>query len=660
MYSSRTVHRARADESPELIDIDKTWGWPALALRWAHGVSAAKSFLTLMILATLSCSNTTRAPKWTGSTDPGVLLERSLQAMGGEAWSSVQDLKFSGILDAGGLTGEFEVLEDVRSGRSVSSFELGPTRGASGFDGDVPWFRDSSGDVTVPKSAGDLEAARTEAYRVFRGFWFPSRGAAELSYARRDAIDGRASDVILVTPRGGREFEVWLERDTGRIVRIVEPNSITTETTDFSNFREVKGLWLPHRRVAFSDEPNSEEVMIVTEAQVDPELGDNAFAVPESSGSDFEMPDGATQVTLPFELLNNHIYVRAAVNGHEPRRFLVDTGGVNLLTRTAAAELEVKAEGSFPVIGAGQESVQAGIARLDRFDLGGILFPSPEFIVLPLDSLERAEGLTMAGLIGFEVFKRFVVTIDYGTNEMVLTLPSAATAPPDAIAVPFEYDGAHAVVEGTIDGRPGSFTVDTGSRSTVTLHGPFVAEHELMNAYNPPLEALTGWGVGGGVRSSVTRAKMLTLGDVQIPDVIMHLTVQTKGAFADKYEAGNIGSGIFKRFRLTFDYGKQLIYVEPRSTELIEESFDRSGMWVNLVDGAFEVKDVIAGGPAAQAGLEVGDRITAVDGASIADLSLPTLRQRFQTEAPGTTVTLTVAGDRERTVELVLRELLPR
>ncbi|MEO1175478.1 MAG: hypothetical protein AAFX94_26025, partial [Myxococcota bacterium] len=108
-------------------------------------MSAAKSFLPLMILATLSCSSAPRAPKWTESTDPGVLLERSLQATGGEAWSSVQNLRLSGTLKAGGLVGEFEVLEDVRSGRSVSSFELGPTRGASGFDGDVPWFRDSSG-----------------------------------------------------------------------------------------------------------------------------------------------------------------------------------------------------------------------------------------------------------------------------------------------------------------------------------------------------------------------------------------------------------------------------------------------------------------------------------------------------------------------------------
>jgi C-terminal processing protease CtpA/Prc len=69
---------------------------------------------------------------------------------------------------------------------------------------------------------------------------------------------------------------------------------------------------------------------------------------------------------------------------------------------------------------------------------------------------------------------------------------------------------------------------------------------------------------------------------------------------------------------------------------------------------------VYAGSPAAEAGIEVGDRVTAVDSQPAAKLTLPALRLRLRTDAPGTRVRLTLrtGAAAEREVTLTLRDLV--
>jgi C-terminal processing protease CtpA/Prc len=84
-----------------------------------------------------------------------------------------------------------------------------------------------------------------------------------------------------------------------------------------------------------------------------------------------------------------------------------------------------------------------------------------------------------------------------------------------------------------------------------------------------------------------------------------------------------------------------------------------AGLWLNRGDEGFAVMDVVAGGPAAEAGLKVGDTIVSIDGRSAKELSLPELRARFKESTPGTKVRLTVKTGREtREATVVMRDLV--
>jgi membrane-associated protease RseP (regulator of RpoE activity) len=194
----------------------------------------------------------------------------------------------------------------------------------------------------------------------------------------------------------------------------------------------------------------------------------------------------------------------------------------------------------------------------------------------------------------------------------------------------------------------------------VDLLVPFVEKHNLKSKYAPPVEGVTGWGVGGPARSMVARAGSMRLGSVKVDAPVMHLSLQKHGAFVSPYVAGNIGAGVLKRFYVTFDYMHQEMVLAPNRSASEPDVFDRAGMWINLDKrGGFEVVDVYRGSAAAQAGLKKGDRIVAVDGRPATDIGLPELRLELRTLPVGTKKSMTVESAGKRTTHtLTLRDLV--
>jgi membrane-associated protease RseP (regulator of RpoE activity) len=183
-----------------------------------------------------------------------------------------------------------------------------------------------------------------------------------------------------------------------------------------------------------------------------------------------------------------------------------------------------------------------------------------------------------------------------------------------------------------------------------------VERHGLRSKYPRKISAFTGWGVGGPIPADVVRANRLSLGGFDIAQVVTRMPTLKSGVFASTISSGSIGSGVLKRFRATFDYRGKRLYLAPNASFATADPHDRSGLWLSKRALAFEVMSIVAGGPAADAGIEVGDIVTAIDGRSVADLFLVDERERLKREPVGTVVTLKLA--RGRDVRLTLRDLL--
>lgn len=592
---------------------------------------------------------------------PQEILTAAKQAAGGTAWDEVTHFRVQASIETSGFQGNVESWEELSGGRTTTRATLGALKVASGFDGSTPWNQDPSGDVTEQGSEEDLLGANNQAFLSCRGYWFPQRHSSKILSSSTRVDDGRTFDVIEILPQRGRRLELWFDAETHLLGKTVDVESEPTTTTYLTDYRQVENLMLPHGIRNSNGDTRYDTLIQVQTIEINPEFDHSVFEVPRVKVDDFVIADGATSLTLPFELLNNHIYVEAVVDSDQPGRFLVDTGGVNLLTADAAARFGISSEGAIQGRGVGEKTVDVSLATLESFTFGAATLHNPTFYVIPLSEVEAAEGVDFDGLIGFEVFKRFVVEIDYAARTLTLTRPEAFRYAGNGTTVPFTFNDRTPIVQGSVASIPATFSVDTGSRSTLDLFGPFVAEHGLEKTLGPRFEALSGWGVGGGVRSKICPGTTLHLGDIVIPGVITALSQQKDGAFTDRYVAGNIGGGVLKRFTVTFDYTNKTMILEANTDFKNPDLYDQSGMWLNRADGGFVVADVTEDGAAATAGIQVGDRIVACDGTGATEVRLPTLREAFRTRPTGSSIELTVeSSSGQRDIKLVLKDLLAK
>ncbi len=570
-------------------------------------------------------------------------------AIGGAGWDRVQAIESHATASIGGMTGTNELLEDVVTGRNASAIAVGPFTQADGWDGTGGWERAAGGEVAKIDSPEALALARTNAWLTRRGY-FHAGGVTYKDLGTRDGLHG-----IEATPEGGAPAGLWLD-GKGMLVRIVEHQGPDTITTSFSDYRSIGEVSIPFHITIDQGDPRNLLTLSLTAAKAVPAPDAAAFAAPKVDAERISFAGGAQTTQVPFELINNHIYVHGTIDG-QPVRLIVDTGGLNMLTPASAKRLGIAVEGKMAAAGSGADKVDLGFGHGKKITVGDVSLADPIFFVIDIGKLADIEGEDPDGLIGYEMFSRLRVRIDYPARVLTLTAPAAFAPPAGATAVPFVMSDRTPIIDGAIDGVSGRLWIDTGSRVSLTTMTKFTRDHDLTGKYKPAFETVTGWGVGGSTRSSPVRFHEVKLGDAVVRDVVGDLFTGDKGAFADPDSAGNVGGGILHRFVVTFDYGAKIMYLEPSKTAEAREIYDRAGMFLRRDGDALAVISTVPHGPADKAGIKADDRITAIDGAPVRSKPLHEWRERLRTGAPGTKVKL--RDERAGDVTLTLAELVP-
>ena len=592
------------------------------------------------------------------ATDPAAVLLANKNATGGSHWDGKSVLKIEAALAGQGLTGTDVSVQDLENGHSVDHAEIGPATQASGYDGKQAWTQDSSGSVNIERGGDALPIAINSAYRNANLWWRPGFGGASVVAGGPTNDAGATYDVLTITPKDGFAFDAWFDVKTHLLARTIEKQGSTLVTTQMSDYRDVDDVRLPFKIVV--DTGNGEkylQTVTVTRALFASAQPAETYAPPKVTVTDFALPPGMTRTTFPFHLRNNHIYADVAVNGRGPLLFIFDTGGHNILEYATARALGIKVEGAMAGTGVGDKAQDFGLAKVDTLKVGDATFSHQLFGALDFISHD-VEGVPMQGMVGFEVFKRFVTRIDYGSSTITLIEPKSFDAVDAGTPIKFEFNGDVPQVQGAFEGIPAKFDIDTGARDELTLTMPFVQANDLRARHPKGVETVDGWGVGGPARGYVARSGEVALGPVKVPSVVTSMSIQSKGAFSSASFQGNIGGGLLKRFVVTFDYGNQVMYLKALPEPVADVgTFDRSGMWINGSSGGFEVVDVSANGAAQAAGIRVGDVITAIDGKPVGTLPVYELRERLRGQATGTVVVFSIKrGDAARALQVTLRD----
>jgi hypothetical protein len=607
----------------------------------------------LVLVAAAAAPAAAQSPDKAGS-----LIEAAKAASGGPAWDKVVTWHETGKVTAGGLSGTYESWSDLTSLHNSGHYALGPATGGNGWDGKRLWTTDSSKEVRVETSKEAVAQAIQDAYRGAYGFFFPKRFTARSEYVGTRTADGKSYDAVKLTPQGAEPFELWFDSATHRIAREVQLTGGMPHTFILSDFETFAGLQLPKKTIdRVGNDPKFDTVIEVSSISFSAPERVARYAPPPPPPNTAQWPAGKDSVTVPFRLLNNHIYVMASIDGKPPVPFVFDTGATDILDNAAAKKLGVAVEGALPGGGFGDQIASFGFAKVKSVSLGGLRLTDQVFGTQGSSDWIKVEGADSAGLLGYEFVKRAVLSIDYAKRTLTFTRQESFHAPKDVASIAFTFDSHIPMVAGALDGHPGEFEIDTGSRGALTVMHPFAASNGLIGKYHATRRVTVGYGVGGPSKALLGRAGELTLGATKISAPVAEFVTDAGGVAAATHTAGNVGGDLLKRFTVTLDYGHQLMWLQPNELASQREVFDRAGVWIaRAKDGAIEVVDVANESAAEKTGLTAGDEILAVNGKPSKDVALFDLREQFK-GAAGTAFKLQVKGKQgPRDVTLTLAD----
>ena len=345
-------------------------------------------------------------------------------------------------------------------------------------------------------------------------------------------------------------------------------------------------------------------------------LASVSLAVPAEGITPSPSPSGEA-AAIPLETDGTSPpFVRARVQGAS-FWFLLDTASPSSFGRRQSLSL-----------GLPDGPALSGLA----IELPGITVTMRSLAVADLDARQIALGHRLDGVLGSEVFARFVVTLDFQARTLTLRDTKSFRSSGKGRALPLMIEDGHPYLDAKVTPRGGEalggkFLVDTAAEGAVTLFSPFVREHQLLG---PPPTAPAG---SGGTKQGIIRGEALEIGGQRLREPVITLSGSPSGSLADERHAGALGMDVLRRFKLTLDASRGRMFLEKSSAFREPFDYDASGLRVEPQGTdltTLEVRRVRPGSAGAQAGIQAGDVILAVDGRPVGEITAHGVRRLFQ------------------------------
>ena len=377
----------------------------------------------------------------------------------------------------------------------------------------------------------------------------------------------------------------------------------------------------------------------------------------------------ARVASVPIEIAGeNYVLIKARVNDFEPMTFILDSGaGSGLVLYHKAAELlKLRTAGKGKGGGAGATTYETALIKGASLSIAGVTMNNQTFVVYPPESPPPNLGQPVDGVIGYSLFSRYVVEIDYQSRIVNLYEPATYQYAGGGESIPLEILSKvpFARVQIPLAGRKpleGRFIVDSGAgRFSLILNAPVVASNNLLAVPAKIITEPGAFGVGGDVKLMVGRWPSLQVGHFTLTDPVIHFSQDRKGAFASSDFSGVIGGELLRRFKVIFDYAHKRMILEPNTDFSNRFDYDMSGIRLRAEGPDLKqlrVSRLVESSPAIESGLREGDLISAIDGKPATELSLTEISKMFKQEGRDYVLDI-VRGEQKQQLKLKLRRLI--
>jgi hypothetical protein len=376
----------------------------------------------------------------------------------------------------------------------------------------------------------------------------------------------------------------------------------------------------------------------------------------------FSLPPDKTKVQFPIEVYNNLVVVPIILNNQLPLKFILDTGvRTSILTEKAYSDiLNLTYSRKYSIAGPGGEKlVEAYVTNNVSLDMPGVQGRGHAMLVLDQDYLELRNylGTDVHGILGYELFSRFIVQIDYERKQLTLMLPQRFKERRKFHWLPISIEDTKPYITINLDMNDttsvsAKLLVDSGAS-----HGLFLetSSNPKIKIPEKHVESIIGRGLGGIITGEISKIKAIKIGPYEIPHVITNFPdpnsyMDTLKTSRSVFRNGSIGGEILSRFTVIYNFPGEKIYFKKNSNYKKGFYFNMSGLTIRAKGSRlkdFEITDIRENSPSQRADIRIGDRIVSVNGINVDELDLNTING-FLNSKPGRRITLVLNRKNER------------
>jgi hypothetical protein len=375
----------------------------------------------------------------------------------------------------------------------------------------------------------------------------------------------------------------------------------------------------------------------------------------------FSLANGKSKVVIPIEIHNNLVVIPVVLNGALPLKFILDTGvRTAILTQKAFSDiLNLTYSRKYSIAGpGGVKIVDAYVTNNVSLELPGVTGRGHALLVLGEDYLELRNylGTDVHGILGYELFSRFIVEIDYSKKLLTLMSPERFKPRSNYEAIPIRIEDTKPYVTTPVilsDGTQLSakLIVDSGASHGLMLEP---LSDKRIKVPDNTVSSVIGRGLGGEITGKVGRIQELDLGKYKLIQPLANFP--DPNSYFDTLKLGQterngaIGGEVLSRFTVVFNFSKELMYLKKNAYFKKKFHYNLSGLNVKAKGSrleVFEITEVRKESVSDKCGIMIGDQILAINGIPKEALDLNTVNAILNNK-PGKKIHITLQRNGER------------
>lgn len=377
----------------------------------------------------------------------------------------------------------------------------------------------------------------------------------------------------------------------------------------------------------------------------------------------FSFENGEGFVELSFKDESNLIVVPLLVNGEGPFNFILDSGSETgmVFDQSILADSNLVNARTIPILAKdGQKITDLLVATNINLQLNGIRGKQQSMVVLQekdLVDIQSVLGVEAHGILGSELFTRFVVEIDYENKKLRLYEPDKFVVPNKFEKMSIQIKNQRPYLSSRLKqaGRRRmqvNLLMDTGASSALFLDAE---GYDNIDVPYKNIDYILGASLTGALNGQVGRINSLRIGGkfnfrnvvTSFPeDWQIKREIGNNGDLMNRH--GTIGSDILTRFTVIFDYTNSAVYLKKSDGYRKKRfKFNTSGFTLNTSDWDNKrlfISSIIPNSPAEKVGLLPRDEILSINDKPVSDYSFSDIVGLIQA-TPGETLTLILFRD---------------